>query len=101
MTKQMAANTSVLLALVLWPAAFFGAGWALGDAAPYESAAQARFVKVIGAGVMMSLTVTFLAAAAWLAGYSYAEAPKRAVISTVSCTAFVLALTAFFLKDAL
>ena len=101
MNKQIAANISVVLSLLLWPVAVLGFAFALASPRYLASAEQIRFAKIIGPGVSLSLALIFLVAAAWLAGYSYSEAKKRALVGTLSCVAFVLVLAVLFLKDAL
>lgn len=101
MNKQVAANLSVVLSLLLWPVAVLGFAFAIASPPYMTSAEQIRFAKIIGPGVSLSLAFIFLVAASWLAGYSYQEAKKRAIVGTLSCAAFVLVLAVLFLKDAL
>ena len=85
MKKQTAANISIALALMLWPMALISFGVVLNEHEP-----NARCILLVQ--IMMPLTFVFLLTAAWLAGYSYAEAKKRSIISTLCCVGYVLAL---------
>ncbi len=85
MKKQTLANIALVLALMLLPMTWIGFGVVLSEHEP-----TARGVMVLG--ILTPLSFIFLFTAAWLAGYSYTEAKKRASISSFCCISYVLAL---------
>ncbi len=91
MNKHTAANISIILALLLWPMALIIFSVMLNEHEP-----NAR--GVILAGIMIPFTWVILVIAAWLAGYSYTDAKKRAIFSTLCCVSYVIVFAWLFWK---
>jgi hypothetical protein len=82
MNKTLAANLSLAFALALWPAVVVGY-------APLFSAHEPMGMTILLMKVLVPLSFFFLTAAAWLAGFSFTEAKKRAVVSSISCVGYL------------
>ncbi len=85
MTKQTLANIALVLALMLLPMTWISFGVVFSTHEP-----SARGVMVVG--ILTPLSFIFLLVAAWLAGYSYTEAKKRSIVSSLCCASYVFAL---------
>jgi hypothetical protein len=83
MKSSIAANLSLLLAVVAWPLVAYGFASMMGD----------RFdvpAEVIRAQMRISSTVAYtgffsLAASLWLSGYAFPVAKRRAVLAASGC----------------
>ena len=89
MKKQTAANISIVLALMLLPTALIIFSVMLNEHEPNTTG-------VMLIRIATSLTLLILLTASWLAGYSYAEARKRSIFSTLCCVVYVSACVWLF-----
>lgn len=89
MSKGVAANISVVLAIVMWPLGAFGFLGMLGDPSPHLSQGQVWVQKALYGGLPVTVAFAFFVAAAWLSGFSFSAAKGRAIVSLILCSAYV------------
>jgi hypothetical protein len=92
MSKSTAANLSLVLAIAMWPIGTLGFFSQLGDFARDTPAFDVWLWRGLYGGGMLTLATACFVAAAWLSGYSFPEARRRALASSLICGSFVVAI---------
>jgi hypothetical protein len=102
-TSRMSAlaTLGIVLSLLLWIFAYLAFVYAFIDVTNSDPKKLQRIVtqRVYLAMLFFILTLLSLFAATWLSGYTVAAAKVRAVITGISCTAFVGALLWIYVAD--
>ena len=89
MNKSTAATLSLVMAVLMWPLGAYGFLALLMDFAPEPTPFQLWVYKGLGGGGPLTIAAGFFVAAAWLSGYSFHEAKRRAIASVAICSGFV------------
>ena len=90
MRKGTAANLSLTMALLMWPLGAMGFLSMLADHRLGMSSREVGINEGIWVGLPLTVACAFLIASAWLSGYSYSEAKRRASTVCVLCSGFVI-----------
>ena len=95
------ASLGVVLSLLLWVFAYFSFVYAFGDVMHPDREELLRIVnqRAYLAMVFSILTVVSLLLAIWLSGYTLAVAKVRALVTALSCAAFVAVLLWIYIAD--